>query len=193
MSYELSAMRDERKKLTWGQFIGGLQVAFTIFAVFCVMMFTGGAMHRPQVDVIGMMGETTPQSAALTAPLTRGAEEERDTRAEEMARVVYGTALYNSEEQQKAVMWCIINRCESGLYPNTVEEVCRQPMQWMGYSGENPVLDRLYDMGCEVLAAWESGGSRNLPKDCLWFDWNGTESITFRTDFEGKGNTWVVE
>ena len=172
--------------------LGGLEIAGCILIMFFVMMLTGGAMHRPQVDVIGMMGETTPQSAELTAPLTRGAEEERDARAEEMARVAYGTALYNSEEAQRAVMWCIINRCESGIYPNSVEEVCRQPQQWMGYSAENPVMDKLYDMACEVLAAWENGGSRNLPQDCLFLVWNGNDSITFRTKFEG-GNEWVVE
>lgn len=191
MSYELSAMSCERKALTWRKTIRGLEIAGYIFGMFCIWMLCSSFAFRPQVDVIGMMGETVPHPSAVQTPSPQG--EGRDARAEEMARVVYGTALYNSEEQQKAVMWCIINRCESGLYPNTVEEVCRQPMQWMGYSGENPVLDRLYDMGCEVLAAWESGGSRNLPKDCLWFDWNGTESITFRTDFEGKANKWVVE
>ena len=191
MSYELSAMSCERKALTWRKTIRGLEIAGYIFGMFCIWMLCSSFAFRPQVDVIGMMGETVPHPSAVQTPSPQG--EGRDARAEERARVVYGTALYNSEEQQKAVMWCIINRCESGLYPNTVEEVCRQPMQWMGYSGENPVLDRLYDMGCEVLAAWESGGSRNLPKDCLWFDWNGTESITFRTDFEGKANKWVVE
>lgn len=173
-------------------FAGGLAYSALVFLICSVMLLTGSCAFRPQVDVIGLAGETTPQSAALTAPLTRGAEEERDTRAEEMARVVYGTALYNSEEQQRAVMWCIINRCESGLYPTGVVEVCRQPEQWMGYSEENPVVDKLYDMAVETLDAWENGGSRNLPKDCLWFDWSGTESITFRTAFSGAGNEWVV-
>ena len=193
MSYELSAMSCERKRLTWRKILGGLEFSGYIFGMFCIWMLCSSFAFRPQVDVIGMAGESEDAEVRTSDARPYEAPAERDVRAEEMARVVYGTALYNSEEQQKAVMWCIINRVESGLYPNTVEEVCRQPMQWMGYSGENPVLDRLYDMGCEVLAAWESGGSRNLPKDCLWFDWNGTESITFRTDFEGKGNTWVVE
>lgn len=179
-------MSKEIKKI-----LGGLEFSGYIFLMFCVWMLCSSFAFRPQIDVIGLAGAATPHPSAVQTPSPQG--EGRDVRAEEMAKVVYGTALYNSEEQQKAVMWCIINRCESELYPDTVEEVCRQPQQWMGYSSDNPVLDRLYDMGCEVLAAWESGGSRNLPKDCLWFDWHGTESITFRTDFEGKTNKWVVE
>ena len=179
-------MKSETKKL-----LGGLELAAYIFLMFCVMMLTGGAMHRPQVDVIGMAGETNaPHPSAVQTPSPQG--EGRDARAEEMARVVYGTALYNSEEAQRAVLWLIINRVENGIYPNTVEEVCQQPMQWMGYSAENPVMDKFYDMACEVLAAWENGGSRNLPQDCLFLVWNGNESITFRTKFEG-GNEWVVE
>lgn len=176
------------KPISKREIIEWLKTSAIIFSIYSVMMCGSSATFRPQEDVLARYMEPVPE-----APVVAEVIVERDARAEALAKVVYGTALYNSEEQQKAVMWCIINRCESGLYPNTVEEVCRQPQQWMGYSGENPVMDRLYDMGCEVLAAWESGGSRNLPKDCLWFDWHGTESITFRTDFEGKGNTWVVE
>lgn len=174
-------------KREWKNIFEGMKFSGIIFAMFCVMMFTGGAMHRPQTDVLGQFMEPV----AVEEPVEAEAPA-RDARAEEMARVVYGTALYNSEEAQRAVMWCIINRCESGIYPNTVEEVCRQPMQWMGYSAEAPVMDKLYDMACEVLTAWENGGSRNLPQDCLFLVWNGNDSITFRTKFEG-GNEWVVE
>ena len=126
----------------------------------------------------------------------KAAAEPAETRradAEEMARVVYGTALYNSTEAQRAVMWCIINRVESPLYPDTVVEVCQQPSQWMGYSADTPVLGQLYDLAVEVLEAWENGGARNLPEGCLWFDWNGNEAITFRTAFDSSGNDWRVE
>lgn len=170
--------------------LGGLEIAGYIFIMFCVIMFSSSFAFRPQVDVIGMMGEAAEVRTSDARPYEVAPV--RDARAEEMARVVYGTALYNSVEAQRAVMWCIINRCESGIYPNAVEEVCRQPQQWMGYSAGNPVMDRLYDMACEVLTAWETGGSRNLPQDCLFLVWNGNESITFRTKFEG-GNEWVVE
>lgn len=170
--------------------IGGLQFSGIIFLMFCVMMFTGSATFRPQTDVLGQFMDPDPVEAAvvIAEPV-----ETRRTDAEEMARVVYGTALYNSTEAQRAVMWCIINRAESPLYPNTVEEVCRQPQQWMGYSDETPVLDQLYDLACEVLETWETDGARNLPESCLWFDWNGNEAITFRTAFDGKYNEWRIE
>lgn len=62
---------------------------------------------------------------------------------EAVARVLYGTALHHSADAQKAVVWCIINRVESSLYPNTIAEVCSQPSQWMGYSAENYYLKPL--------------------------------------------------
>ena len=178
-------MSAETKKI-----IGGLQVAAMIFLSFTIWIMMSSFAFRPQTDVLGAMGFGEEIVAEVKSVPAAPA---RDTRAEEMARVVYGTALYNSEEQQKAVMWCIINRVENALYPSTVEEVCGQSGQWMGYSEVNPVLEPIYDAAVEVLEAWECGGPRNLPKDCLWFDWTGTESITFRTAFEGKANKWVVE
>lgn len=173
------------------EMLDGFKCSATIFLAFCLWMTLSSFTFRPQVDVLAAYMEPVMETRGTGDPSPT--EPERDTRAEEMAKVVYGTALYNSEEAQRAVMWCILNRCESGLYPNTVEEVCSQSSQWMGYSSDNPVVDRLYDMACDVLSAWELGGERNLPKDCLWFDWSGTESITFRTGFDGRYNTWTVE
>ena len=180
-------MSAETKKI-----FGGLEIAGYILIMFCVMMFTGGAIHRPQTDVLGQFMEPVPAAEPVAVAAAEPAETRRAD-AEEMARVVYGTALYNSTEAQRAVMWCIINRVESPLYPDTVVEVCQQPSQWMGYSADTPVIGQLYDLAVEVLEAWESGGARNLPEGCLWFDWNGNEAITFRTAFDSSGNDWRVE
>lgn len=179
-------MSSETKKI-----LGGVEFAGYIFIMFCVIMFTSSFTFRPQTDVLARFMEPEPVAAAVEVPAAP--VEIRRTDAEELARVVYGTALYNSTEAQRAVMWCIINRVESPLYPDTVEEVCQQPQQWMGYSPDTPVLDQLYDLACEVLETWEAGGARNLPEGCLWFDWTGPEAITFRTAFDGKYNEWRVE
>lgn len=65
--------------------------------------------------------------------------------AEFIAKVLYGTAINHAESDQRAVVWCILNRVEHYAHPDTVAEVCEQPKQWMGYSNDNPVLTELYD------------------------------------------------
>lgn len=179
-------------KREWKNMFEGLKFSGIIFAMFCVMMFTGGAMHRPQTDVLGQFMEPAPVAEPVALAAVEPAEPALDSRAVALSKMGYGIR-ENSMECIKAEYWCAINRCESPLYPNTIEEVCSQPGQWMGYSEDNPVIDRYYDLAVEVLEAWENGGVRNLPADCLWFTWNGPESITFRTAFDGSGNDWRVE
>lgn len=112
---------------------------------------------------------------------------------EAVARVLYGTALHHSEEAQKAVVWCIINRVESSLYPDTIQAVCEQESQWMGYSAENPIISSLYDVADEVISGWESGGYRAVSPDYLFLSWTSTE-IVLRTSYTEGRNThyWRV-
>lgn len=189
MSYELSAM--SCKKLTWRKILGGLEFSGCIFGMFCIWMLCSSFAFRPQVDVIGLFMEPESVAEPVALAAVEPVEPALDSRAVALSKMGYGIR-ENSMECIKAEYWCAINRCESPLYPNTIEEVCSQPGQWMGYSEDNPVIDRYYDLAVEVLEAWENGGVRNLPADCLWFTWNGPESITFRTKFEG-GNEWRVE
>lgn len=112
---------------------------------------------------------------------------------EAVARVLYGTALHHSEDAQKAVVWCIINRAESSLYPDSIQEVCEQPSQWMGYSDSNPIIESLYEIADEVLSGWESGGYRAISPDYLFLTWTRDE-IVLKTTFTDGKNThyWRV-
>ena len=107
---------------------------------------------------------------------------------EAVARVLYGTALHHSADAQRAVCWCILNRVESSLYPNTITEVCEQPSQWMGYSDENPVIESLYNIADEVITGWESGGYRAISPDYLFLAWTRDE-IVLKTTFLDGANT----
>ena len=108
--------------------------------------------------------------------------------AEAVAKVLYGTARGNTETDQRAVVWCIINRCESTLFPNTIEEVCSQKQQWMGYSDSNPIVQELYDIAHEELSTWHEGGYRMIAPDFLFLSWSSKE-IVLRTQFEENGAT----
>ena len=102
--------------------------------------------------------------------------------AEAVAKVLYGIR-YNDEDELEAVVWCIINRVESTLYPDTVIEVCQQPSQWMGYYDDNPVLDDLYDIAYDVLSEWVTDGHRPFGTEYVFFTWT-PDQITFRNKFE---------
>lgn len=108
--------------------------------------------------------------------------------AEFVARVLYGTALYNSDEGKEAVVWLIINRCESSIFPDSIIEVCKQPNQFMGYSDDNPVLTDLYNLADGVLNNWRSGGYRIMSPDYLYMSWSADE-IVLRTTFEETSRT----
>lgn len=127
-------------------------------------------------EVIYVTPEPAIEPAAMRAVVAT------DEEAEAVARVLYGMR-YNTKEDLQAVVWCIINRVESQIYPSTVVEVCEQPSQWIGYSETNPVVDNLYDIAHEALDTWRSGGHRPFGSEYLWFNWS-SEQITFKTSFE---------
>lgn len=130
------------------------------------------------------------RASTLAAEQAKAQEAAEAHRAdcEAVARVLYGTALHHSEDAQKAVVWCIINRVESSLYPDSIQEVCEQESQWMGYSAENPIISSMYDVADEVISGWESGGYRAVSPDYLFLSWTQDE-IVLRTTFNETRNT----
>lgn len=141
------------------------------------------------VSIVEEQQEREAQKALVIAQEEAQHREE----AEAVAKVLYGTALHNSREGQEAVVWCIINRCESSLFPDSIVEVCRQPVQWMGYADDNPVIKDLYELADEVLSGWRSGGYRIISPDYLYMSWSADE-IVLRTTFEETSRThyWRV-
>lgn len=108
--------------------------------------------------------------------------------AEFIAKVIYGTARNHADSDRKAVVWCILNRVEHHSHPDTVETVCEQPKQWMGYSVDNPVLDDFYNLALNELKTWYSGGHRPMSNDYIYLSWSSKE-ILLRDTFEENRNT----
>lgn len=108
--------------------------------------------------------------------------------AEYIARVLYGTAINHADPDQRAVVWCILNRVEHYAHPDTVEKVCEQPKQWIGYSSDNPVLTDLYDLALDELKIWHSDGHRPLSNKYIYLTWSSKE-ILLRDTFEENKNT----
>ena len=109
-----------------------------------------------------------------------------EAEAEYVAKVIYGTAKNHAETDQRAVVWCILNRVESPGYPNSIREVCQQPKQWINYSDDNPVLETHYELALEILKTWYTGGHRPMNKDFVFLTWSSEEIILRNTFVENK-------
>ena len=108
--------------------------------------------------------------------------------AEYIAKVLYGTAANHADSDKKAVVWCVLNRVDHNSHPDTVEEVCEQPKQWMGYSSDNPVVADLYELALEELKVWHSGEHRPMNSSYIYLSWSSKE-ILLRDTFEVSKNT----
>ena len=107
--------------------------------------------------------------------------------AEFIAKVLYGAARNNSERDQRTVVWCILNRVDHHSYPNTVEGVCNQTNQWMGYNKDNPIISNLYEVALKELATWHND-YRPVNYDYIYMSWSSKE-IILRDTYETAKNT----
>lgn len=113
----------------------------------------------------------------------RETEQERiQAEARTIAKILYPMQ-YNSDDGLRSAVWCVLNRVDSNLYPSTVEEVCSQRQQFMGWSEDNPILQRLYDIAVREVQVWHNG-VHAIGTDYLWLEWT-TKEITLRTTYEG--------
>lgn len=119
--------------------------------------------------------------------------------AELLAKAAHGEYRGLNDEEVLAVYWCIFNRVDAAGYGmgNSIEYVLTFPHQFLGYSPDNPVDDRLIDLACEALTAWETekltgelSEERVIPSEYLWF--SGNEECThntYRNTFEFTPST----
>ena len=77
--------------------------------------------------------------------------------AEYLASVTWGEARGCSVTEQAAVMWCVLNRVDSPLYPDSVVEVITQKSQFNGYSEDNPITNEMLQLANSVLTYWSEG------------------------------------
>ena len=99
-----------------------------------------------------------------------------------IAKTIWGEARGCDATQQAAVAWCILNRVDSDLFPNSIREVVTQPYQFSGYNATNPVDPEILFLVQDVLARWSieqscvAGVGRVLPACYLFFSGNGSEN-----------------
>ena len=114
---------------------------------------------------------------------------EIEKEAQFIAKVMYG--VYRPEHNDshlRAVAWCVFNRVDNPAYPNSVQAVCQQAKQWMGYSDDNPVIAKLYDIALTELKSWHNGVPRPMTADYVYLNWSSRE-IYLRNAFVEDRNT----
>ncbi len=166
----------------WFKNLNSLQrtiiVAFAVVAVTAVL--TACVLHsdRPQAESIS---DTPPASTATTAaqvPAT-GVEISDSTTTESdapsaetpetpltnsdvtmLARMVWGEARGCAPEEQRLVVWTVLQRVDAGgvfAQYDTIEAAVTAPGQFVGYDENHPVDSDIYNLCLDVLSEWQSG------------------------------------
>jgi hypothetical protein len=170
-----------------------LAIVLLITVPICIQTFRLNARHDEELAqivanyedrIIQLQQEHEAEILALNREHEYGGNiSEIEREAEHISKVVYGMGRNHSVNDQKAIVWCILNRVESAGFPSTITEVCQQPQQWIGYSDDNPVLTEIYDMVLSILKDWHNNSHRPMDKSYVYLSWSSDE-ILLRNTFE---------
>lgn len=105
-----------------------------------------------------------------------------------LSRMAWGEARGCGERGIEAVMWCALNRLDTGRWGNTVLKVVSAPSQFFGYDRNHPVTDEIRAIAENVLTAYHNGAPGIIPPDYIYFTGNGSYN-TFRNE---KGEKLTV-
>jgi len=118
---------------------------------------------------------------------------EIDPVAAALAQTMWAEARGLPDDERSAVAWCVLNRVDSDMYPDTVMENLTAPAQF-AYWPDAPVTDDLYALALDVLSRWErerageTDVGRTLPPEYLYFEGDGRHNY-FSTAWRG-GEYW---
>lgn len=97
---------------------------------------TSVAAHEPKPIITVSLEETEPCEIEI-------ARED----VEMLAKLIWGEARgVRSKEQKAAVVWCVLNRVDSPLYPDSIEAVVTQKYQFSGYNESYPLTDEFMEI-----------------------------------------------
>lgn len=114
-----------------------------------------------------------------------------------LAKLIHSEAgIVQSQMEQAAVVWCVLNRVDAGHRGRTIKEVITSPHQF-AWNPNETYTDELYSLARDVVTRWllEKRGvedvGRVLPKEYLYFAGRGGHNW-FRTLYRG-GVVWDWE
>ena len=108
-----------------------------------------------------------------------------------LAKTIYGEGGNQPIDQQAAIAWCVLNRVDMNIYPDTIPEVITQYKQFTGYHDYTQYTQSHFDLAKDVIIRrrLEKSGytnvGRTLPKSCYAFRGDGKHN-NFRIPINGK-------
>ncbi len=161
----------------------------------------GGSVGSQDVPPQKILAISSDEPVAEAVKLTLHVDDEPEklvwsqAEVEAIAKTVYGEAMVTgSDKEMSAVVWCILNRVDSPVYPDSIIEVITQHKQFHGYHEENPMDAGIEALVLDVLGRWEAekqgqeNVGRTLPAEYLFFWGDGWHNY-FTTEFQG-GDEW---
>lgn len=176
MQQKLNAIKE------WFKNLNSLQrtilVAVAMAAITAVL--TACVLHnsRPQAESVS---DVPPASTAAQVPAT-GVDVSNSTTTESdslpaetsetseipltnsdvtmLARMVWGEARGCAPEEQRLVVWTVLQRVDAGgafAQYDTIAAAITAPGQFVGYNESHPVDTDIYNLCLEVLSDWQSG------------------------------------
>lgn len=136
-------------------------------------MLAAEAMAQYQAEQLAK--EQEYQTALLAEQNSEKAKREADTIL--MAKLFAGIDNFvekygYGERDLRTYGECVINRVLNGRNEfrtlNTIEDVIRQPNQWMGFSENNQVVDKYYKVAIAVVDAYYNNDIRPCTSDYCW-------------------------
>ena len=156
------------------------------------------ASPYPEIDIPFGNNIVLPELPELEEPKQEIDIDINRTHAEMLARLAWGEARGCTKTEQAAVMWCVLNRVDSGNkdFRDTIAKVITQPNQFY-YKGTFPLEDDLLELAYDVLSRWymeketgEIDSGRVLPKEYCFFHGDGKHNH-FRDAFRFEdANIW---
>lgn len=173
MQQKLNTVKERFKNLNSLQ----RTIIVAVAAAVITAVLTACVLHtdRPQDESIS---DTPPVSTAVQVPAT-GVDVNNSTTTESdaasaetsetpltssdvtmLARMVWGEARGCAPEEQRLVVWTVLQRVDAGgvfAQYDTIEAAVTAPGQFVGYNENHPVDTDIYNLCLEALADWQSG------------------------------------
>jgi len=74
-----------------------------------------------------------------------------------LSRMVWGEGRGVSRNEQKLIVWTVLNRLDNGRYGNSIRQIVTARGQFVGYHSGFPVTDAIQEVVIYVLEAWDRG------------------------------------
>lgn len=75
---------------------------------------------------------------------------------EMLAKTVWGEARGCTKDEQRLVVWTVLQRVDNDYWACTINEVLTEDRQFVGYCDTNPIDEEIYELCYEELLKWHN-------------------------------------